>query len=244
VTVEAFPLENRGSLRLLLEEKRPGDALAGYYALHHPPARTRLWVHRGEDDAVDGFAVRAQTGQDLFRPLITLRVRDQAAAGDLLRAALPADQPALFSVPEHLSLWVLPLLAVETRRVLFIFRLNPARFEPVLNVFVRLSKSPSGMPLYEIHGGDKLLASAGVNWSFPPWAEIFVQTDPSVRERKFGTSVCAALCRHLLNERFTILFAVSEGNLASIGLAQNLGFEDTGDRELFLTGSIPSKPGG
>lgn len=238
MSVLPVPPENREILRPLIEAFRPGDALAAYYALHHPAAKTRLWIHRSPGGEADGFLARAQTGQDLFRPLVTLRARDPSAMVELLRAGLPAGQPAVFSLPEPLSLWLLPFLSVDSQRLLKIFHLDRARFEPVLNIFVQRAWSPDGLPRYEIRQGETLVAAAGVNWKSPLWAEIFVQTDPEHRERGYGKSVCAALCADLLATRHSILFAVEESNHASIRLAKSLAFADTGERELLLTGSF------
>jgi predicted GNAT family acetyltransferase len=109
--------------------------------------------------------------------------------------------------------------------------LNPARFEPVVNIFVLRAAAPDGLPRFEIRQGDQLVAAAGVNWQSPDWAEIFVHTDPAGRERGYGKSVCAALCARLLEERRSVLYAVEEDNLPSLRLAQSAGFEDTGERE-------------
>jgi hypothetical protein len=156
----------------------------------------------------------------------------------LLQAAFPSPAPAIFSIPEFLGLWVLPHLTVDPPTRLLLYRLNPARLEPVVNILVTRATSPDGLPRYEIRSGENLLAAAGVNWQSSAWAEIFVQTDPAVRERGFGKSVCAALCRDLLGRKKDILFAVEEDNLPSVRLAQGLGFEDTGEREILFTGSV------
>jgi predicted GNAT family acetyltransferase len=114
--------------------------------------------------------------------------------------------------------------------------------EPLLNILVQRTVSPGGLPRYEIRRDDRLLAAAGVNWQSSEWAEIFVQTDPEVRERGYGKSVCAALCRHLLEEKKEILYAVEEKNTASVRLARGLGFEDTGEREILCSGSVLARP--
>ncbi|MGD0807998.1 MAG: GNAT family N-acetyltransferase, partial [Anaerolineales bacterium] len=95
---------------------------------------------------------------------------------------------------------------------------------------------------YEIRNEERLLAAAGVNWQSSVWAEIFVQTDPAVRERGYGKSVCAALCRDLLERKKDILFSLEEENLPSLRLAQGLGFEDTGEREIIFTGTVLISP--
>jgi hypothetical protein len=52
----------RDSVRDLLNEFDAADGLASYYALHHDPRRTTLFIHRDADQVVDGFLVRCQTG--------------------------------------------------------------------------------------------------------------------------------------------------------------------------------------
>jgi len=237
VSAAPLPPEERSTLRSLLDPRRAGDAMALYYALLHPAAKTRLWLHRSSGGRMDGFLVRAQTGQDLFRPLVTLRAPDASSTAELLQAAFPSPQAAIFSMPESLGLWVLPLLSAETILQILVLRLNPARLEPLVNIFVQRASTPGGLPRYEIRRDDRLLAAAGVNWQSSDWAEIFVQTDPEARERGYGKSVCAALCRHLLEEKKGILYAVEETNAASVRLARGLGFEDTGEREILCYGS-------
>jgi hypothetical protein len=242
MSVEPLMPGERESLRSLLEIHRPGDAMISYYALEHPASKTKIWVYRSPEGRKDGFLIRAQTGQDLFRPLITLRAPGSASAAGLLQAAFPSPAPAIFSIPESLGLWVLPLLAVEHPTRVLLYRLNPARLEPVVNVLVTRASSPDGLPRYEIRNEERLLAAAGVNWQSSEWAEIFVQTDPAVRERGYGKSVCAALCRDLLERKKDILYSLEEDNLSSLRLAQGLGFEDTGEREIICNGSVLGSP--
>jgi RimJ/RimL family protein N-acetyltransferase len=195
-------------------------------------------VHRRESGRLDAFLLRAQTGQDLFRPLVTLRASDSSTVRELLETALPSGPPALFTIPEALSLWLMPLLSVETRQRLLLYRLDPSRFEPTINIFVHRSSSPDGLPRFEIRQDERLLAAAGINWQSPDWAEVFVQTNPETRERGYGKSVCSALCALLLETKRSVLFAVEENNTPSIRLARSLGFEDTGERELLCIGSF------
>jgi RimJ/RimL family protein N-acetyltransferase len=108
----------------------------------------------------------------------------------------------------------------------------------VINILVSGNASPDGLPRFEIRREDRLLAAAGVNWRSSDWAEIFVFTDAESRERGYGRSVCAALCQALLEEKRGVIYAVEEDNPASIRLAQSVGFEDTGERELVCAGSI------
>jgi RimJ/RimL family protein N-acetyltransferase len=232
-----LPPEERFSLRNLLNLRLPGDAMAAYYALFHPAARTRIWVHRAAGGRVDGFLVRAQTGQDLFRPLVVLRGSGSSALLELLNAALPVGLEAVFTAPEELGPMLLPFLQVSEQQSLSLWRLNPSRFQPVVNIFVRREVSPDGLPRFEIRQGETLVASAGINWRSPDWAEIFVQTISAAQERGFGKSVCAALCEELLGAGRSVLYAVSPENEPSLALARSVGVEDTAQRELVCTGS-------
>ena len=65
----------RQAARELLNEFDAADALASYYALHHDPARSALFTHYDDEGRLTAFLARCQTGFDLFRPVVTLRVR-------------------------------------------------------------------------------------------------------------------------------------------------------------------------
>ena len=94
----------RRQARDLLNEFDAADGLASYYTLHHDTARTALYVYRSHAGAVDGFLTRCQTGFDLFRPLITMRVRGaNGAYAPLLEAGLVAGRPYLMVVPPALA---------------------------------------------------------------------------------------------------------------------------------------------
>ncbi len=125
MSVEPLPPGLRGSLRTLLEIRRPGDAMVSYYALEYPAAKTKIWISRSPEGREDGFLIRSQTGQDLFRPLVTLRAGRSASAAGLLQAAFPTPAPAIFSIPESIAGWVLPLLSVESPARVLLYWLNP-----------------------------------------------------------------------------------------------------------------------
>ena len=105
--------DKRRAIRHLLREDEPADAMAAYYALHHPDDKTTLVVPpTAEGQRANGYVALSRTGIDLFRPLVTMRLptdRDPAAvqaAADLLRLALGSGQPAILSAPVR----YLPLL--------------------------------------------------------------------------------------------------------------------------------------
>ena len=94
----------RQAIRHLLREGEAADAMAAYYAYHHPDEKTTLVLSPEGVEAkptarADGYITLSRTGMDLFRPLVTMRLptdRDPAAtqvAADLIsRALAPASR--------------------------------------------------------------------------------------------------------------------------------------------------------
>src|SRR4051794_38155640 len=93
----------RSLIRPLLDERSTADALAAYYALYHPADRTELFVYPSEPAGGPprGFLVRARTGIDLFRPLVTGRLHDDETAAALVERGLIAGRPVYLTVPEE-----------------------------------------------------------------------------------------------------------------------------------------------
>lgn len=225
----------RSAVRPLLDERSPADALAVYYALHHSVARTELFVYpplmADRPLRADGFLVRARTGMDLFRPLVTLRVPSQAAAQALLAEGLIPGRPVYLTVPEAQAQWVNKHLSVSDAELHRIYRYDPQRYQPEINVLLVTSTAPDGLPRCEIRSGERAGAVAGLNWQSPRFAELYVYTDPAVRGRGWGKSVVRALVGMILKTGRTPLYVVSENNEYSIRLAEAVGFVDTGHRE-------------
>jgi RimJ/RimL family protein N-acetyltransferase len=223
----------REQIRALLDEHSPADALATYYALHHDRARSAVFLHfdPAQPALPDGFLVRAQTGQDLFRPLVTLRAPSSEAALDLFQRGLQGGRPNYLTVPAGQAGYVNQHLAVNDAAIFRVFRLAREHFKPVVNIFVTVERGPDNQPRYEIRNGDRVLASAGSNWRSPNYAELYVYVDSGVRGRGYGKSVVARAAADLLEAGITPLYVVAEDNLASIRTAQAVGFSDTGARE-------------
>lgn len=220
----------RARLRPLLDERSPADALAWYYAFHHPDNRTELFVH-GDDAHADGFLVRARTGLDLFRPLVTFRARTEEAARVLFRDGIPPGRPVYLTVPVELAGWANKYLDVTEVELHRVYRLDPRRYQAEINVLVVTSSGADGTPRCEIQAGDQVGAVAGVNWQSPNFAEVFVYTDPAARGRGWGRSVVSAVAGMVLRSGRMPLYVVGESNDASIRVAEAVGFEDTGLRE-------------
>jgi RimJ/RimL family protein N-acetyltransferase len=225
--------ELRSRARLLLDENAPADALAVYYTLHHPADRTELFVtpSRQENGGVDGFLVRARTGMDLFRPLVTLRARSQAAVEALVRMGLPPQRPVYLTVPADYAELVNRCLSVSEAEVHRLYRYDPRRYVPEINVLVMTSTGADGLPRCEIRAGDRAGAVAGINWQSPRFAEIYVYTEPAVRGRGWGKAVVRMLSGMVLKSGRTPLYVVSDTNEYSIRLAEAVGYVNTGTLE-------------
>ena len=226
----------RAEARELLNEFDAADGLACYYALHHDDKRTTLVVHSDRAGLIDGFLTTCMTGFDLFRPLVTIRARGgNDPVPELVQATLKAGRPYLLIVPDGLFERVEPLVKVTDPVRMQIMRLDPARFHPDLNVMVVTRFETDGSPRAEVRHGDTVAAVAGINWYSPIFAEIFVQVVPEYRKRGWGRSVVRALCAELLKQRVTPLYNVAEDNDDSFTLADDVGFVDTGAREIMTS---------
>lgn len=222
----------RRALRHLLDERSPADAPTAYYALHHPPARTALFVEQDAGGRAVGFVARCQTGLDLFRPLATMRCPSPEVAVRLLDKALTVGRPYILFVPADQYPLAGGSVQVESERLLYIYRLDRARFKPLINVMVMQAAAPDGSPRYEVRSGG-LQAVAGVNWQSPDFAEIYTHTEPGARGRGWGRSVVAACTERLLRDGRTPLYLVEAHNEASIALAESVGYVDTGARQVY-----------
>ncbi len=235
----------RQAIRHLLDPQAPADALASYYAFHHPDQRTTLLVHRDSSERPDGFLALSQTGMDLFRPLLTLRAEKPEVAAELLTSALPPEAAVIIAVPANLRPVIEAFFAVSGETLASIYQLKPGDLRPVINVLVTRAPTPGGDPRFVIRGQSfdrgarpvgPTLSTAGVNWRSPAFADIYVNTDPKVRGRGFGRSVVSALSNWLLEHRVTPLYTMADGNEASWRLAAGLGYRDSGARVFLCDG--------
>ncbi len=223
----------RSQARDLLNEFDAADGLATYYALHHDPSRSALFVHRDPGGIVDGFLARCQTGFDLFRPIVTLRVRGLGdPVPDLIKAALTPGRPYLLIVPEMLAERISPHVALSERTRNRIMRLDPSRFRPEINVLVMLKREADGSPRAEVRRGERIVALAGINWRSPIFAEVFVRVEREAQGTGLGRSVTRAVAAELLRSGVTPLYTVSQDNDFSHELALDVGFVDTGAWEM------------
>lgn len=230
--------EKRRAIRPLLLPDDPADALASYYGLWHDPRRTKLTLHHSAKGNVDGFIVVCQTGADLFRPLVTLRAPDEESGTNLIQHALAPNRPYQFIVPATMTPTVTACVELSRSRMLYIYRLDPGGFQPIVNVLVQRVTGADGAPRFQIESQDQVVAMSGTNWRSPTFAEVFVYVHPKGRGRGWGKSVVSACTAHLLEEGLRPLYVVEEGNQASIQIAESLGYVDTGRREFSAEGQI------
>jgi hypothetical protein len=226
-------LEREGFLSLA----EPRDALAAYYALYHDPGRTQLWLHFDASHRTDGFVAVCQTGFNLFQPTVVLRARDDEAAVALLREALRPGRPYYVVTTPTLSTAVQAVIHLEREEFNRVYRFDPGRYRPEINVLVQSTRAPDGSPRFVIRSQDQVASEAGVNWRSPRFAELFVFTQPWARGRGWGKAVVAACALTLVQAGVQPLYMVTEGNDGSVRLAESVGFVDTGAREYAGSGA-------
>lgn len=227
-----MPIQDQRRLaRALLDDSSAADAPTAYYVLFHPAPRSALFLHTDEAGRAAGVVGRFQTGMDLFRPLVTLRCRTPEIAAGLLDESLAPGRPyILFANVNQLPL-VSNSLQIDNQRILQIYQLDLPRFKPVINVLAQSSITADGLPRCKI-GSGIVQAVAGVNWQSPAFAEVYVQTEPAARQRGWGQSVVSAVTRAVLDGGRIPLYLVENGNDPSRQIAENLGYTDTGARQV------------
>lgn len=222
--------------RSLLHLSEPADALYAYYAFYHDPRRTRLHVHEDEEGRADGFVAVCQTGRKLFQPTVALRTPDAQGAEWLLRQALVAGRPYYLITTPDLREVVEGALDVQRSSVNHVYTLDLFRFQAVVNVLVVAERGPDERPRFVIRSQDQVAAQAGVNWSSPHFAEVFVETKPAARKRGWGRAVLAACTQWIVRSAKRPLYVANRSNQASIRLGERVGYSDTGARELACEG--------
>lgn len=239
--------EQRQAMRHLLDEHNPADAMAVHFAFYYADNKTALRPFPPDAHQAEGYVSFSRTGIDLFRPLVMMRlpVHNMQRSAEMIYDTLQPDTPVILNIPEHYAPLVRAFFAIETEEKLILFALRQTLFEPVINVLITQDVGANGLPRFVIRDRqhDNLpVASAGLNWQSPRFAEISVSTHPQYRRQGYGRSVVAAMANHLLNSGRTPLYTASDYNAASIQLAQQVGFTDTLSRQLLIYGSLKPQP--
>lgn len=242
--------EQRQRLRYLLNEKSPADALEAYYAIHHPDARTSLVTWPADAQRAAGFVAVSRTGIDLFRPLVTMRLPrssplelDLEAGVELLHAALQPEAPVLVHTSSQNMPLIRTLFHIDRKQSLRLLQFDQRQFEPVINIYVTRADTPDGEPRFIIRNppgdpGGTILASAGVNWVSPLFADVAVRTQPVARRQGYGRSVLSSLVQYLSHKGKSPIYFVDDENKASQALAEAVGFRDTLARSVFFEGHL------
>ena len=227
--------EKRRAIRPLLDERKPADASAVYYALYHPDDKTQIITKPENAQRAQGYLCMARTGIDLFRPLST-------SCPSLITKAIPEGMSIIINAPEIYRPLLSALFDIQQEQILRLFVLDRGRFEPIINILVTRSESYDGSPKFVIRQSrsnkgaaqGEIVASAGLNWQSTYFAEIYVHTKSSFRRLGYGRSVVASLIQHVLESGRTPLYVANSENDPSIQLAESVGFIDSGVREILI----------
>jgi hypothetical protein len=238
---------NRRAVRHLLDEHSPADAAASYYAFYHPEVQTHLLPYPAGAERAQGYVALSRTGLDLFRPLLTLRlpIQDMAVSADVIYKTLVPGTAVILLCP----VTYLPLLQaffnIHSEEHLDVLVLDRTRFEPIINVLVSSSTGPNGLPRFVIRNNSReqeVVASSGINWQTPYFADISVNTVPGQQRQGWGKSVAAAMVHYLLENGRTPVYMVAQQNTASQQLARSVGFVTSGTSKIMIQGILKPRP--
>ncbi len=226
----------RLKVRSLLHFSDPADALYVYYAFYHDPRRTRLYVRENDAGHAEGFAAVCQTGQRLFQPIVVLHAAHSHTATDLLREALLPGRPYYLITRPGLKKPVGRILEIEQSGINRTYRLDLSRVQFSINVLVVAEQGANGLPRFIIRSQGEVAAEAGLNWTSPHFAELFVRTTPAAHGRGWAQVVLAACTTWAVQSGRQPVYIVGEDDEANIALAEKSGYVDTGAREFVVEG--------
>ena len=198
--------EHRTQVRRLLDDSSPADAPTAYYALFLNPARSVLYTYSNNVGEISGFVGVFQTGIDLFRPLVTLQCDGNDCAIDLLARALTPERPYIFFAKMSQLPLVGDLFHFDDHRILNIYRLDPRRFTPEINILVEHKTAHDGTPRAVIGASGEAQAIAGLNWQSPAFAELYDWLADSLHHYLLTETGSAEDAADLLQETFARLY--------------------------------------
>jgi len=218
--------------RPLLHFSDPADALYVYYAFYHDPRRTQLYVHEDDAGHADGFVAVCQTGQRLFQPTVVLRAANGRAAVELLRQALLPGRPYYLITTPGMRTSAEKVVDVQQFELNRVYKLDLSGLQFSINVLVVAEQGLEGRPRFVIRSQGEIAAEAWISWYSAHFAGLFVNATPAARERGWGRAVLTACTTWVVRSARQPLHAVSEDDPSSIELAEEVGYVDTGAREL------------
>lgn len=121
-----------------------------------------------------------------------------------------------------------------------------ARLAPDLTWIAETWDGPAGLAASGYAWGafiDGVLASVACSFFVgETYEDIGVVTEAAYRGRGYSSACSAALCREIQGRGRTPTWSTSPDNLASIGVAEKLGFRFVGPSELYVIGFPPPAP--
>lgn len=225
--------DSRKQIRPLVDDSNPADSPLAYYALFHPAEKSTLTTFQNPQGKAIGFAGRFQTGVDLFRPLVALKAPSPEIAAKLLSQILVVGRPYIFFAPLNQLAMVGGSLQVENQRISRIYTIDPARFTPQMNILIQHKTAHDGTPRCEIKSNGQVVASAGVSWKSPAFAEIYAQAMGPARQKGMDQAVLGALTGVLLGQGLRAVYLADNGDDGTRQLVESLGFVDTGSRQVY-----------
>lgn len=239
---------SRRAIRHLLDEHSPADAAASYYAFYHPDGQTQLLPYPAAAERAQGYVALSRTGLDLFRPLLTMRlpIQNMAASTEVIYQDLVPGTAVILLCPNAYLPLLRALFEIHSEEHLDVLVLDRSRFEPIINVLVSSSTGPNGLPRFIIRNTNsreqEVVASSGINWQTPYFADISVNTSPGQQRQGWGKSVAAAMVQYLLSNGRTPLYAVAPQNTASQQLARSIRFTSKGISKVILQAVLKPRP--
>jgi hypothetical protein len=222
----------RLKIRPMLSLSAATDALYAYYAFYHDRERTELRVHDDTEGHADGFVAICQTSQRLFQPTVALRTPKVRVAVDLLRDTLVPGRPYHLVTTPDLRDAVSQIVEMPEPQISQVLEMDLARFEYTINVLVVAEEGIEDRPRFVVRAKDEIVAEAGVAWLSPHFAAVYVQAMPAAQERGLGRSVLATCTRWVIRSGRRPLAIVNAKDGPGIALAEAVGYEDTGARQL------------
>jgi hypothetical protein len=222
----------RLKVRSMLSLSAPADALYAYYVFYHDQDRTELHVHEDAEGRADGFVAVCQTGQRLFQPTVVLRTPKVNVAVELLREALAPGRPYYLITTPDLREAASRVVEMSDPEISRIYKIDLSRFDYDINVLVVAEEGVEGRPRFLVRSREEVVAEAGVAWLSPHFAAVYVRAIPAARERGLGTAVLSTCTRWVVRSGRHPLAIVQMGEDYATAVAEQVGYVDTGAREL------------
>jgi RimJ/RimL family protein N-acetyltransferase len=199
-----------------------GDAVAAYYAWWHPEAW--IHVHQGKD----GVGLLLE-GSGTLGPVSILRASSMAVVPVLIEAMSPGRRYLM--APWDLADAIRGCLRMENTEHNAVFWLEPSQSAPKAEGTAATRVGGSQAVTIKVEGnaviaavGEAAVSRCWYLWKSPEFAEIGVRTDPAYREQGLGQAVVSAMLANLSEKGLKPLFVTNIENVASLRLADALGF--------------------